>query len=165
MLLHQTMNCLAALLIRHLGDRTGVYHTYIRLLSLAHRTHACLPRKTLPIVEVSEKFSLHPQRIVNRCLILKYTLVSIMSLNHIFTTKVHIIIIFFLLLHNSSKKTCNDTRKLYQSYTSIVSARIGTLPVTPIMEKNESYTYGEVARKLPNYTFCSSIAACAAAIR
>ncbi len=88
-----------------------------------------------------------------------------MSLNHIFTTKVHIIIIFFLLLPIFIKKTCNDTREFIKLYEHSFREN-WDLPCYTDYGENTGITPMEiVAQKSPVYICCSNIVACAAAIR
>ena len=56
--------------IGHLGDRTGVYHTYP--LSLLCVPYALLPPAGFTDSRGLREIQLAPQRIVNRRLILKY---------------------------------------------------------------------------------------------
>ena len=71
MLLHQLVDDLAALLVRHFCHRAGIHYANIRFLTLARRTHTRFPQNSTDSRGLRE-VQFAPQRIVNRRLILKY---------------------------------------------------------------------------------------------
>lgn len=98
-----------------------------------------------------------PQRIVNRCLILKYTGIYHESKSHFHDKGTHYYYIFPTFAQFIKKRAMIQENfiKLYEH-----SFRENWIfPVTPIMEKTKSYTYGEVACEIAKlhllFKYCS----------